>query len=188
MYGIFIVDPDPSRHPEQAQVARSRLLGTPENAEWQEMVMMMNAFDTNFDGENEVYAANTIAHCYLKTPIRVVRSRPVRIYLVNIVGSMPSTRSICMATSSTTSTRNNPDADTADRRSDHAVPGSARHLDSPIRTTRPAFTCSIPINRSSPSSDGSECSTLVDAVSAERQLGRYQHRAQRAGCGSLFLF
>ena len=85
MYGIFIVDPDPSRHPEQAQVARSRLLGTPENAEWQEMVMMMNAFDTNFDGENEVYAANTIAHCYLKTPIRVVRSRPVRIYLVNIM-------------------------------------------------------------------------------------------------------
>ena len=85
MYGIFIVDPDPSRHPEQAQVARSRLLGTPENAEWQEMVMMMNAFDTNFDGENEVYAANTIAHCYLKTPIRVVRSRPVRIYLVNII-------------------------------------------------------------------------------------------------------
>jgi manganese oxidase len=85
MYGTFIVDPYPSRHPEQAQVARSRLLGTPENAEWQEMVMMMNAFDTNFDGENEVYAANTIAHCYLKTPIRVVRSRPVRIYLVNII-------------------------------------------------------------------------------------------------------
>src|SRR5262245_10106705 len=85
MYGIFIVDPDPSRHPEQAQIARSRLLGMPENAEWQEMVMMMNAFDTNFDGENEVYAANTIAHCYLKTPIKIVRSRPVRIYLVNII-------------------------------------------------------------------------------------------------------
>jgi FtsP/CotA-like multicopper oxidase with cupredoxin domain len=85
MYGTFIVDPDPSLHPEQADIARSRLLGTPENAGWQEMVMMMNAFDTNFDGENEVYAANTIAHCYVKTPIRVIKSKPVRIYLVNIV-------------------------------------------------------------------------------------------------------
>ena len=85
MYGAFIIDPDPARHPEQADVARSRLLGTPENAEWQEMVMVMNAFDTNFDGENEVYAANTIAHCYAKTPIRIVKSRPVRIYLVNVV-------------------------------------------------------------------------------------------------------
>ena len=32
MYGAFIIDPDPARHPEQAEVARSRLLGTPENA------------------------------------------------------------------------------------------------------------------------------------------------------------
>ena len=46
--------------------------------------MVMNAFDTNFDGENEFYACNTIAHCYAKKPIRIVRNRPVRIYLVNI--------------------------------------------------------------------------------------------------------
>lgn len=85
MYGAFIVDPDPARHPDYADVARSRLLGTAENRNWQEMVMVMNAFDTNFDGENEVYAANTVAHCYMKTPIRIVRGRPVRIYLVNIV-------------------------------------------------------------------------------------------------------
>ena len=85
MYGAFIIDPDPARHPEHADVARSRLLGTPENREWQEMVMVMNAFDTNFDGENEVYAANTVAHCYMKAPIRIVRGRPVRIYLVNLV-------------------------------------------------------------------------------------------------------
>ena len=32
LYGAFIVDPDPERHPEQRAVARSRLLGTPENA------------------------------------------------------------------------------------------------------------------------------------------------------------
>ncbi len=32
MYGAFIVDPDPARHPEYADVARSRLLGTPRTA------------------------------------------------------------------------------------------------------------------------------------------------------------
>lgn len=84
MYGLFVIDPDPERHPEAADVARSRLLGTPENAEWQEMAMVMNAFDTTFDGENEFYACNTIAHCYAKKPIRVIRDRPVRIYLVNV--------------------------------------------------------------------------------------------------------
>lgn len=84
MYGLFVIDPDPARHPEMAAVASSRLLGTPENAQWQEMAMVMNAFDTNFDGENEFYACNTIAHCYAKQPIKVVRSRPVRIYLVNV--------------------------------------------------------------------------------------------------------
>ena len=85
MYGAFIIDPDPARHPEAEAVARSRLLGTPENAEWQEMIIVMNAFDTNFDGGNEVYAANTVAHCYSKAPIKIVKSKPVRIYLVNVV-------------------------------------------------------------------------------------------------------
>jgi manganese oxidase len=85
MYGAFIVDPDPVRHPEHAGVARSRVLGTPENKEWQEFVMVMNGFDTDLDGENEVYAVNTVAHHFSKHPIRVDRNRPVRIYLVNIL-------------------------------------------------------------------------------------------------------
>jgi len=85
MYGAFVIDPDPARHPEHEAVARSRQLGTPENAGWQEFVMVMNAFDTNFDGENEVYAVNTVAHAYAKQPIRLEREKPVRIYLVNIV-------------------------------------------------------------------------------------------------------
>lgn len=84
MYGLFVIDPDPEKHPEAAGVAASRLLGSPENAQWQEMAMVMNAFDTNFDGENEFYACNTIAHCYAKQPIKLARSRPVRIYLVNV--------------------------------------------------------------------------------------------------------
>ena len=85
MYGAFIVDPDPARHPEHAAVARSRVLGTPENREWQEFVMVMNGFDTDFDGENEVYAVNTVAHHFMKHPIRIAKRRPVRIYLVNIL-------------------------------------------------------------------------------------------------------
>jgi len=84
MYGAFIVDPDPARHPEQEETARSRLLGAPENGRWQEFVMVMNAFDTNFDDENEVYAVNTVAHAYMKRPIAIDRARPVRVYLVNV--------------------------------------------------------------------------------------------------------
>ena len=84
LYGAFIVDPDPARHPEHAAMARARLLGTPENARWQELVMVMNGFDTNFDGENEVYAVNTVAHAYMKRPIPIERDRPVRLYLVNV--------------------------------------------------------------------------------------------------------
>jgi len=37
------------------------------------------------DGENEVYAVNTVGHHYSKHPIRIERQKPVRIYLVNIV-------------------------------------------------------------------------------------------------------
>jgi FtsP/CotA-like multicopper oxidase with cupredoxin domain len=79
-----VIDPDPARHPEQAAAARSRLLGTAENAAWQEFVLVMNAFDTNFDEENEVYAVNSIAHAYTKRPIVIDRARPVRLYLINI--------------------------------------------------------------------------------------------------------
>lgn len=84
MYGAFIVDPDPARHPAEAAAALGRRHGTPENAAWQEFVMVMNAFDTNFDDENEFYAVNTIPFAYFHKPIRIERGRPARIYLVNI--------------------------------------------------------------------------------------------------------
>lgn len=84
LYGAFIIDPDPSRHPEQADIAQSRVLGTPENQRWQELLMVMNAFDTNFDEENEVYAVNSIPYAFMKKPIRIERDRPVRIYLINV--------------------------------------------------------------------------------------------------------
>lgn len=85
LYGVFVIDPDPALHPEHALAARSRLFGTLENKGWQEFAMVMNGFDTNFDGENEVYAVNTVGHHFAKHPIRVVRSKPVRIYLINVV-------------------------------------------------------------------------------------------------------
>lgn len=85
MYGAFVIDPDPDRHLDHLQIARSRLLGTPENAGWQELVMVMNGFDTNFDDKNEFYAANTIAHAYAKQPVRIARDKPVRLYLINVL-------------------------------------------------------------------------------------------------------
>ena len=84
LYGAFVIDPDPARHPGEEEAARGRLLGTPENAHWQELVMVMNGFDTNFDEENEVYAVNSVAFAYHDKPIRLARERPVRIYLVNL--------------------------------------------------------------------------------------------------------
>ena len=46
--------------------------------------MVMNAFDTNFDNDNEVYAVNTVAFHYAKHPIQVKVGELVRIYLVNM--------------------------------------------------------------------------------------------------------
>jgi manganese oxidase len=66
LYGTFIIDPKQGRPPAR------------------EFVMMMNAFDTDFDGENEVYSVNTVAFHYQKHPIPVRLNELVRIYLVNI--------------------------------------------------------------------------------------------------------
>lgn len=84
LYGAFIVDPDPNRHPDNRARAASRLLGSPENAQWQEFIMVMNGFDTNFDDENEFYAVNSIPFAYFDKPIRIEKSRPVRVYLINM--------------------------------------------------------------------------------------------------------
>jgi FtsP/CotA-like multicopper oxidase with cupredoxin domain len=46
--------------------------------------MMMNAFDTNFDSENEIYAVNTVGHEYARRPIPVKVGELVRVYLINI--------------------------------------------------------------------------------------------------------
>jgi FtsP/CotA-like multicopper oxidase with cupredoxin domain len=81
LYGAYIVNPDPKVH---GDAARSRHPDYAESEEWQEFVMVMNAFDTNFDAGNEVYAVNTVAFHYMNHPIVIERDRPVRIYLVNV--------------------------------------------------------------------------------------------------------
>ena len=67
LYGAFIVDPVEPRPPAD------------------ELVMVQNAFDPNFDEDNEVYAVNTVAFHFTHAPVRVRRGRLIRIYLVNIV-------------------------------------------------------------------------------------------------------
>ena len=67
LYGMFIVDPRRGRPPAD------------------ELVMVMNGFDTNFDRANEVYAVNTVAFAYEQEPVRVKRGELVRIYLLNIL-------------------------------------------------------------------------------------------------------
>jgi FtsP/CotA-like multicopper oxidase with cupredoxin domain len=66
LYGVFIVDPREGR------------------PEADELVMVLNGFDTNFDNDNEVYAVNTVAHYYMHEPIRVEVGRLVRMYVVNV--------------------------------------------------------------------------------------------------------
>jgi FtsP/CotA-like multicopper oxidase with cupredoxin domain len=66
LYGTFIVDPKTPRAPAD------------------EIVMVMNGFDTNFDAANEIYAVNTVAHHFMHEPIRVAVGALVRMYVVNI--------------------------------------------------------------------------------------------------------
>ena len=67
MYGAFIVDPKEGR----------------EDAD--ELVFVMNGFDTNYDRANELYAANTIPFAYMNAPIEVRRGELIRAYIVNVL-------------------------------------------------------------------------------------------------------
>jgi manganese oxidase len=65
LYGTFVIDPKAGRPAAK------------------EMVMVMNAFDTNFDNDNEVYAVNTVGFHYQSHPIPLKVGELNRIYLVN---------------------------------------------------------------------------------------------------------
>jgi FtsP/CotA-like multicopper oxidase with cupredoxin domain len=66
LYGTLIIDP-PQGRPKA-----------------DEMIMVMNAFDTTFDNANEVYAVNTVAFHYAKHPIQVKVGELIRVYLTNM--------------------------------------------------------------------------------------------------------
>lgn len=66
LYGTLIIDPPTPRPPAK------------------ELMMVMNAFDTNGDGGNEFYAVNTVAFHYAKHPIALNVGELVRVYLVNM--------------------------------------------------------------------------------------------------------
>lgn len=85
LYGAFVVEPDPENYTgRERELAKSRNHQYPENQAYNEMMMVMNGFDTNFDDDNEVYAANTVAFAYMTKPIPIRGDQIQRIYLINI--------------------------------------------------------------------------------------------------------
>lgn len=66
LYGNFIIDPKKPRTPAK------------------EFSMVMNGFDLDLDGENEVYTVNGYAFAYQQEPIKVKVGELVRIYLSNM--------------------------------------------------------------------------------------------------------
>ena len=66
LYGAFIVDPPAPRAPAQ------------------ELVMVMNGYDTDGDGSNNFYTVNGRSLYYARHPITVKRSQLVRVYLANL--------------------------------------------------------------------------------------------------------
>lgn len=67
LYGGFIIDPKDGR------------------PEADELVMVLNGFDTNFDLGNEIYAVNSVPFHFQANPIEVKRDELVRIYLINVL-------------------------------------------------------------------------------------------------------
>ncbi len=67
LYGVYIVDPKEGRPTAD------------------EMVMVLNGFDTDFDTENNFYAANTIPFYYQHHPIQIKTNELIRVYVVNMV-------------------------------------------------------------------------------------------------------
>jgi FtsP/CotA-like multicopper oxidase with cupredoxin domain len=67
LYGVYIVDPKKSR-----PIA-------------DEMVMMMNGYDTDNDKENNFYTVNGIPYYYMHHPIQIQKDKLIRVYLVNML-------------------------------------------------------------------------------------------------------
>ena len=68
LYGAFIIEPKQGWSPAE-----------------HELVMVMNGFDVDFDGENEIYAVNSIPFFYDRNPIRIKVGDRVRVFLINML-------------------------------------------------------------------------------------------------------
>ena len=68
LYGAYIVDPKDSPRPDA-----------------DEMVMIMNGYDTDFDTENNFYTVNGVPYYYMHHPIEIEKDRLIRVYLVNML-------------------------------------------------------------------------------------------------------
>lgn len=67
LYGMFIIDP-PEPRPQA-----------------DEMVLIMGAYDTNEDGENNFYAFNGLPNYYDDYPIPIQKNQRIRVYLLNMM-------------------------------------------------------------------------------------------------------
>ena len=67
LYGVMIIDPKVPRPPAD------------------EMVMVMNGYDTDFDTENNFYTVNGIPYYYMHDPVQINKNELVRVYLVNML-------------------------------------------------------------------------------------------------------
>ena len=68
LYGVYIVDPKNKPRPSA-----------------DEMVMVMNGYDTDNDKENNFYTVNGIPYYYMHHPIQIQKDKLVRLYLVNML-------------------------------------------------------------------------------------------------------
>ena len=142
LYGAFIIDPPEPRPPAQ------------------EIVMVMNAFDTDGDGENNFYAVNGPAFYYARYPITrpaladrpYLHRQPHRVRPHQLVPPprrlLPLLPDRARASTSSTRTRSC---------SARASAGSSRST-----SPTPATSCSTPTSPSSPSSAGWASSRSVE--------------------------
>ena len=71
LFGAFIVDPPGGRPPAH------------------EIVLVLGGFDTDGDGQSDLYAWNGVAGYFARYPIKVPTGRLVRAYLINMVADQP---------------------------------------------------------------------------------------------------
>ena len=109
-----------------------------------ELVMVMNGFDTDGDGENNFYTVNGRSFYYARYPIRVKRSELVRIYLANLTEFdlhqlLPPARGLLPLPAD----RHGRQLGVHGHR--HAVPGAARRDRDRVRRHRPAHVPRPPV-------------------------------------------